>query len=76
MMLCDDVKRVVYFFLDGSLAGDRKHDVELHLRKCSDCEIRVVVQQRLRTFVRARLAPLAAPDHLRARLAAAIRSAE
>ena len=75
-MLCDDVKRVVYFFLDGSLAGDRKHDVELHLKKCSDCEIRVVVQRRLRTFVRARLAPLTAPDSLRARLAAAIRSGE
>lgn len=76
MMLCDDVKRFVYFFLDGLLDDDRKHDLELHLKHCTDCEIRILVQRRLRVFVRTRLSPVAAPPSLRARLSAAIRAAQ
>jgi mycothiol system anti-sigma-R factor len=76
MMLCDDVKRFVYFFLDGSLADGRKHELELHLKACPDCEMRIVVQRRLRVFVRTRLSPVSAPSSLRARLSAAIRAAQ
>ena len=72
-MLCDDVKRVVYFFLDESLGSQKKHDIEIHLSNCPDCEIRVVVQRRLRLFVRERLSPMNAPDHLRTRLSETIR---
>ena len=31
-MLCRDVKRVVYFFLDGSLGERKKQDLNSHLR--------------------------------------------
>lgn len=72
-MLCDDVKRVVYFFLDGSLGNQKLRDLETHLSTCPDCEIRVAVQRRLRDFVRGRLAPMQAPDHLRIRLTQTIR---
>jgi mycothiol system anti-sigma-R factor len=72
-MLCDDVKRVVYFFLDGSLGSQKRTDLETHLGHCPDCEVRIVVQRRLREFVRARLTPLQAPDHLRVRLTETIR---
>jgi mycothiol system anti-sigma-R factor len=72
-MLCDDVKRVVYFFLDESLGSQKKRDIEIHLSDCPDCEIRIVVQRRLRAFVRERLTPMQAPDHLRIRLSETIR---
>lgn len=74
-MLCDDVKRVVYFFLDGSLSSHKHRDIEIHLSNCPDCEIRVVVQRRLRSFVRKRLSRVAAPDTLRIRLSHSLRTA-
>jgi mycothiol system anti-sigma-R factor len=73
-MLCDDVKRVVYFFLDGSLADHKKHAIEIHLSNCPDCEVRVVVQRKLRSFFRRRLAPVAAPETLRIRLTQSLRA--
>lgn len=72
-MLCDDVKRVVYFFLDGSLGSQKQHDLETHVGHCPDCEVRIVVQRRLRQFVRGRLSPMQAPDHFRVRLTETIR---
>ena len=54
-MLCDDVKRVVYFFLDGSLGHQKQHAFEIHLSNCPDCEIRIIVHRKLRAFVRKRL---------------------
>jgi mycothiol system anti-sigma-R factor len=73
-MLCDDVKRVVYFFLDESLSDGRKHDFEIHLKDCPDCEIRIVIQRKLRSFVRRRLSRVAAPDHLRVRVTQSLRT--
>lgn len=72
-MLCGDVKRTVYFFLDESLGDNRRHDFEIHLTLCPDCEIRVVIQRRLRGFLRRRLSPLMAPDALRVRLSQSLR---
>ena len=73
-MLCDDVKRVVYFFLDGSLGEQKKHAIEIHLSNCPDCEIRVVIQRKLRSFIRGRLMPVAAPETLRVRLTRTLRA--
>lgn len=73
-MLCDDVKRVMYFFLDGSLGDHKKHAVEIHVSNCPDCEIRIIVQRKLRSFVRRRLAPVAAPETLRIRLTQSLRA--
>lgn len=74
-MLCNDVKRVVYFFLDESLADSRHHDLEIHLSLCPDCEVRVVIQRRLRGFLRRRLSPISAPQTLRIRLSESLRTA-
>lgn len=74
-MLCDDVKRVVYFFLDGSLGDQKRRDFTMHLTLCPPCEERMKIQSRLRDFVRKRLAPVKAPDHLRSRLAQSLHSA-
>ena len=73
-MLCDDVKRVIYFFLDGSLGDQKRQHFELHLSDCPDCEIRVVIQRRLRRFLRTRLSPVAAPEALRIRVVQSLRT--
>lgn len=73
-MLCHDVKRVVYFFLDGTLDERHHSDFQHHLDLCADCEARMIVHRRIRVFVRKRLAPLNAPDHLKQRLMRTLRA--
>ena len=73
-MLCDDVRRVVYFFLDGSLGQRKVVEFEHHLELCHGCEERMVIQRRLRAFILKRLARLAAPDHLKVRVVQSLRA--
>jgi mycothiol system anti-sigma-R factor len=75
-MLCDDVKRVIYFLLDGSLGDSKRQTVEIHLGDCPDCETRVIIQRRLRGFFRKRLAPMSAPETLRIRVVQSLRAAQ
>lgn len=74
-MLCDDVKRVIYFFLDGSLGDQKRQSIEIHLHDCPDCETRVTIHRRLRGFLRRRLVPVAAPETLRVRVVQSLRAA-
>lgn len=75
-MLCRDVKRVVYFFLDGSLGERKKQDFSSHLRLCPDCDSRTRLARKLREFLRRRVERLSvtAPDRLKMRLARSIRA--
>ena len=73
-MLCDDVKRVIYFFLDGELGEKKQQDFTSHLTLCPECERRADVQRRLRGFVRNRLARITAPEHLKTRLVRSVRA--
>lgn len=75
-MVCREVKRVVYFFLDGSLGDQKRQDVDNHLKRCPQCEMLVEFQRRLRRFVQSRLARMSttAPDRLRTRLVRSIRA--
>ena len=73
-MLCDDVKRVIYFFLDGSLGEHKRETFELHVSGCHDCEGRVIIQRRLRGFLRSRLTHVAAPEALRVRVVQSLRT--
>jgi mycothiol system anti-sigma-R factor len=75
-MLCDDVRRVVYFFLDGSLGQRKLLEFETHLQICHECEARTAVHRRLRDFVRRRLAPERAPERLKVRVVQSLRVAE
>ena len=75
-MLCDDVKRVMYFFLDGSVSDQKKQHIEIHLSGCPDCETRVTIHRRLRGFFRKRLAPVAAPETLRVRVVQSLRTVQ
>ena len=73
-MLCKDVKRVVYFFLDGSLTGPAIVDVRSHLTSCPDCEARTRISGRLRILFQKRMERICAPDRLRIRLTRALRA--
>ena len=75
-MLCDDVRRVVYFFLDGSLGERKLTEYQIHIQRCHDCEARTTIQRKLRDFVRKRLSPLAAPEHLKVRVVQSLRIGE
>jgi mycothiol system anti-sigma-R factor len=73
-MLCDDVRRVVYFFLDGSLAERKQQDFKTHLSICPDCERRTNMHSRMRAFILRRLSPETAPPRLKTRLARSLRA--
>ena len=73
-MLCDDVRRTVYFFIDGSLADAKQQDFKSHLDLCPDCDKRTKVQVRIRSFVLRRLAPQPAPERLKTRLLRSMRA--
>jgi len=73
-MLCREVKRVAYFFLDGSLGSRSLKAVTTHLGICHDCEARIRIQKQLRQFIRRRLAPLNAPERLKVRLTRTLRA--
>lgn len=75
-MLCRDVKRAVYLFLDGQLGEIKKNDFDSHLKLCPSCDARTKLQDRLRKFVRKRVdrINLTAPDRLKTRLARSIRA--
>jgi mycothiol system anti-sigma-R factor len=67
-MVCDDVKRIVYFYLDGQLGSNRVTEVQSHLTGCRSCDDRLLIQKRLRAFILRHLSPERAPDHLRLKL--------
>jgi mycothiol system anti-sigma-R factor len=73
-MICGDVKRVVYFFLDGSLGKNKQSDFKSHLELCPDCATRTKVHSRLRAFIARRLRPESAPARLKQRLVRAFRA--
>ena len=73
-MICDDVKRVVYFFLDGSLGQQKLVEFETHLQVCRDCDERTTVSRKLRNFIRRRLHPVAAPEQFKVRLTQTLRT--
>jgi len=73
-MGCEDVKRIIYFFLDGQLGDRKQRDVKQHLNLCHDCEDRTKLQRRLRDFIRRRLGPVTAPERFKQRLSRSLRA--
>jgi mycothiol system anti-sigma-R factor len=73
-MICDDVKRVAYFFLDGKLGETKQNDFKTHVSICPDCEQRVSIHRRLRNFISKRLSRDSAPQRLRQRLSRSFRA--
>ena len=73
-MLCREIKRFAYFFLDGTLDAKQKRDFTKHLKLCPDCETRTAIHRRFRNFIRKRLARLTAPARLKQRLTRTLRA--
>lgn len=73
-MICDDVKRIAYFFLDGQVAERKQQDIQGHLNACPSCDGRLTFHRRMREFLRRRLRRLAAPGALRERIQTALQS--
>ncbi|TMC98450.1 MAG: zf-HC2 domain-containing protein [Chloroflexi bacterium] len=72
-MGCDDVKRVLYFFLDGALGERKRRSVNDHLSLCPDCERRTRLHRRLRDLVQRRLTRVPASDRFKIRLTRSLR---
>jgi anti-sigma factor RsiW len=62
-------------YVDGELAARDARDVEAHLRECRDCARQHDARVALGAAIRAEIPPLRAPDELRARVRATLRSA-
>jgi anti-sigma factor (TIGR02949 family) len=73
-MLCDDVKRRVYFFLDGQLGANNQQDYSQHISLCPECDARTKISVRLRFFFRHRMTSVEAPAHLKRRIERTIRA--
>ena len=73
-MGCEDVRRVIYFFLDDSLAETKKQDVGKHLNVCPECGQRARISKRIRDFFRRRMERISAPDRFKTRLTRSIRA--
>jgi mycothiol system anti-sigma-R factor len=73
-MICDDVKRVAYFFLDGTLGRNQQKAISTHLGLCPECKARTTIHRRIRLFLKKRLARLSAPARLRQRLTRSLRA--
>lgn len=73
-MICDDVKRVAYFFLDGNLGERKQTDFKTHVSLCPECEQRISIHRRLRIFIVKRLGRDSAPPSLRQRLSRSFRA--
>jgi mycothiol system anti-sigma-R factor len=71
-MICDDVRRFAYVFLDEELPTERRAEFARHLEDCPGCGERVTIHKRLRTFLRTRLERRSAPAPLRERIHAAL----
>lgn len=67
-MVCKEVHRVAYFYLDGMLAEPRQNEIKTHLDDCIDCDGRFVIHERIRKFVQKRIAKVMAPPNLRSRI--------
>lgn len=73
-MGCRDVKRVIYFYLDGSVGEKTYNELVKHFGLCPDCEQRRKIHQRLRDFVRRRIQRIPATERLKVRLTRSIRA--
>lgn len=75
-MICDEIRRLAYFYLDGAVSSTKAANFESHLDHCPDCGTRLAVHRRVREFVKVRLRPVPAPEHLRARIQKTCRGCE
>jgi len=76
-MICQELERLLYPYLDGEFQPEERHDVEAHLAGCTECRARVEaerkVQQALRRAARQSVTRMRAPESLRAGIQVGLR---
>ena len=68
MIICSEIRRLAYFYLDGTVGSAKAASIETHIERCPDCGTRLAIHRRLREVVRLSLKPLSAPEGLRDRI--------
>lgn len=72
-MICHEIRRIAYFYLDGTVGSGKSVTVETHLKQCPECGVRVKIHERARQVLKVRLVKLEAPPSLRERIRQACR---
>ena len=75
-MLCNEIRRLAYFYLDGTVGASKTERFEAHIDLCPDCGARLAIHRRVREVVRLSLEPVTAPERLRLRVRQACRGCE
>ena len=75
-MICEEIRRLAYFYLDGTVGSAKAERIELHVGKCPDCGTRFAIHRRVREVVRLSLSPVRAPEQLREKVQKACRGCE
>lgn len=72
-MGCQDVRRVIYFYLDRSVGERKFRDLTDHFGLCPECDERRRIHQRLRDFVIRRIGQVCASERFKVRLTRSLR---
>ncbi|RMH43213.1 MAG: hypothetical protein D6689_05565 [Deltaproteobacteria bacterium] len=71
-LTCTDIGKLVYPYLDGEFSDEDRVAFERHTSTCQRCQALVHAEMAFKATLRAKLAPPAAPAHLRRRILAAL----
>jgi len=75
-VICDEIRRLAYFYLDGTVGSEKTASFELHVDRCPECGTRLRIHRRIREVVRLSFKPMPAPERLRLRVQQACRGCE
>lgn len=63
-MNCQETQKFIHVYLDGEFAEDDRRDFERHMRHCARCRAMARFEERFKTALRSRVAPLTPPEGL------------
>jgi anti-sigma factor (TIGR02949 family) len=75
-MICNEIRRLAYFYLDGTVGREKTALMESHFERCPECGTRLTIHRRLREAIRIHFGPVHAPQRLRERVQQACRGCE
>jgi anti-sigma factor (TIGR02949 family) len=75
-VLCNEIRRLAYFYLDGAVSIAKAANFRHHVELCPDCGARLAIHRRVREVIRVSLKPVVAPERLRQRVQQACRGCE
>lgn len=67
-MICSDIRKYVYVYLDGEFNAADQASFEDHVGQCADCQMLVRQERNFHNILRSKLQIAPAPDYLRRRI--------